>query len=125
MKIKGFDHIVITVRDLKASLAFYVDVLGMEQVDSGDRFAVRFGTQKINFHQRPAEFLPAAANPAYGSQDICLIASGDIYEIKKEVLEKGWPLELGVVRRTGAQGPISSIYLRDPDKNLVEICVYD
>lgn len=124
MEITGIDHLVITVRDLKASLAFYVGVLGMEPVAIGGRHAVRFGGQKINFHLKPAEFLPAAAHPAYGSQDICLLVSGDIHEIEEELLAKGWPIEMGVVKRTGARGPISSIYVRDPDKNLVELSAY-
>lgn len=115
---------VVTTDDLEACLYFYVDVLGMELDDKNDRYAVKFGNQKINIHRKKAEFLPAAKNVTYGSQDICLIAEGTMEEIEAELKEKGIGIELGIVDRTGASGPISSIYLRDPDGNLVEIGVY-
>lgn len=124
MKIDRFDHIVVTTQDLEKCLHFYVDILDMELDNRNDRFAVRFGRNKINIHRKKAEFLPAAQNVTYGSQDICLIADGDIQEIKAEIEQKGYPIELGIVQRTGAMGPIDSIYLRDPDGNLVEISVY-
>ena len=121
MKIKKLDHIVITTRDLEKCIHFYVDILGMELDDSNNRYAVKFGEQKINIHRREAEFLPAAQNVTYGSQDICLLAEGNIEDIEKELKNKGIEIELGIVSRTGACGPILSIYLRDPDGNLVEI----
>ena len=124
MKVARFDHIVITTQDLEKCLHFYVDVLDMELDNHNDRYAVKFGQQKINIHRKKAEFLPAAQNITYGSQDICLIAEGNIEEIKAEIEAKGYPIELGIVGRTGAMGPIDSIYLRDPDGNLVEISVY-
>jgi len=124
MKVDRFDHIVITTEDLEKCLYFYVDILEMELDNSNDRYAVKFGNQKINIHREKAEFLPAAQNVTYGSQDICLIAEGNIQDIKAEIEEKGYPIELGIVDRTGACGPIESIYLRDPDGNLVEISVY-
>ena len=124
MIIDHLDHLVITTQDLEKCLHFYVDILGMELDDGNDRYAIKFGNQKINIHRKKAEFLPAARNVTYGSQDICLIAKGDIREIKEEIEAKGWPIELGIVQRTGACGPIDSIYLRDPDENLVEISVY-
>lgn len=124
MKIKNFDHMVITTADLEKCLHFYVDMLDMELDDKNNRYAVKFGTQKINIHRQKAEFLPAALHVTYGSQDICLIAEGRIEDIEKELIEKGMPIELGIVDRTGACGPISSIYLRDPDGNLVEISTY-
>lgn len=124
MKVARFDHIVITTQDLEKCLHFYVDVLDMELDNRNDRYAVKFGEQKINIHRKKAEFLPAAQNVTYGSQDICLIAEGNIEEIKAEIEAKGYPIELGIVGRTGAMGPIDSIYLRDPDGNLVEISVY-
>lgn len=124
MKVARFDHIVITTQDLEKCLHFYVDVLNMELDNRNDRYAVKFGEQKINIHRKKAEFLPAAQNVTYGSQDICLIAEGNIEEIKAEIEAKGYPIELGIVGRTGAMGPIDSIYLRDPDGNLVEISVY-
>ena len=124
MKIDHLDHLVITTQNLDRCLHFYVDILGMEPDDSNNRYAVKFGNQKFNIHRKKAEFLPAARNVTYGSQDICLIAQGDINEIKAEVEAKGWPVELGVVQRTGACGAMDSIYLRDPDGNLIEISVY-
>ena len=124
MKIDHLDHLVITTQDLEQCLHFYVDVLGMELDDSNGRYAVKFGSQKINIHRKKAEFLPAARNVTFGSQDICLIAQGNIHEIKAEIEAKGWPVELGIVQRTGACGPMDSIYLRDPDGNLIELSVY-
>ena len=124
MKIDHLDHLVITTADLEKCLHFYVDILGMELDDRNNRYAVKFGNQKFNIHRKKAEFLPAARNVTYGSQDICLIAEGDINDIKAEIEAKGYPIELGIVQRTGACGPIDSIYLRDADENLVEISVY-
>ena len=124
MKIDHLDHLVITTQDLEKCLHFYVDILGMELDDSNNRYAVKFGNQKFNIHRRKAEFLPAARNVTCGSQDICLIAEGDIREIKAEIEAKGLPVELGIVQRTGACGAMNSIYLRDPDENLIELSVY-
>ena len=124
MKISRLDHLVITTADLERCLHFYVEILGMELDRRDGRYAVRFGSQKFNIHCRPAEFEPAARHPTYGSQDICLIAEGKIEDIRAELEEKGCPIELGVVERTGALGLMDSIYIRDPDENLVEISVY-
>ena len=124
MIIDHLDHLVITTIDLEKCLHFYVDILGMELDDHNNRYAMKFGNQKINIHRQKAEFLPAARSVTYGSQDICLIAQGDINDIKAEIEAKGYPIELGIVQRTGACGPIDSIYLRDADENLVEISVY-
>lgn len=124
MKVNRFDHIVVTTDNLEKCLHFYVDILDMELDNNNDRYAVKFGNQKINIHRKKGEFLPAAMNAACGSQDICLIADGNIQDIKLEIEKKGYPIELGIVDRTGACGSIESIYLRDPDGNLVEISVY-
>lgn len=124
MKIKRIDHLVIPVSDIEASLQFYTSVLGMEVDSSNGRYAVRFGNQKINLHVGKAQFLPAAASPEFGSADLCLIAEGDIVSLYRELEEKGVTTELGIVPRTGAMGAIQSIYLRDPDGNLIEISVY-
>lgn len=124
MQIKSIDHIVIPVKDIEESLAFYSGILGMEVDKSNNRYAVKFGNQKINLHVGKAQFLPAAANPEYGSTDICLIAKGNITEIKTELVAKKITIEEGIVRRTGAQGPINSLYVRDPDGNLIEISTY-
>lgn len=124
--IDRLDHLVVTVKDIEASVRFYVDVLGLELDSSNGRFAVRFGNQKINLHRGKAEFLPAARRPTAGSADFCLVARGNIADIYAELLAKNAPLEpgMGIVPRTGATGPIDSIYLRDPDGNLVEVSVY-
>ena len=124
MNIKHIDHIVITTQDLAQCLAFYEGVLGMEHREREGRHALHFGSTKFNIHVRKGEFQPAAKYPTYGSLDLCLIADGSIEDIKRELEAKGAPIELGIVERTGAQGRIDSIYLRDPDGNLVEISVY-
>ena len=121
MKIKSLDHLVLSVNDIEKSVWFYTEVLSMKLDRTGDRYAVRFGNQKINLHVGKAQFLPAAQNPAFGSGDICLLVDGDLQEIEKEIEAKGIEIEEGIVRRTGAQGPIDSIYLRDPDGNLIEL----
>ena len=125
MHITSLDHIVITTADIEKCVAFYEGVLGLRHELKNGRHAFYFGAQKINIHCQPAEFLPAALHPTYGSQDICLVADGDIAEIKCELEAKGYPLETGIVARHGALGAMQSIYLRDVDGNLVEIAVYD
>lgn len=124
MRIKNIDHIVIPVKDIERSIAFYTGILGMEADMSNNRYAVKFGNQKINLHVGKAQFLPAAANPEFGGTDICLIAEGDITEIKAELEAKKIIIEEGIVCRTGAKGRINSLYLRDPDENLIEISTY-
>lgn len=121
MKIKKIDHIVIPVSDIEKAIGFYVGVLNMRLDTSRNRYAVSFGSQKINLHVGLAEFLPAARNPAYGSADLCLLVEGDLNEVKKELESKGITIEEGIVRRNGSRGPIDSIYIRDPDGNLVEL----
>lgn len=103
---------------------FYADILGMELDQDRGRYAVRFGQQKFNIHTRKAEFLPAAEHPTYGSLDLCLILDGSLDEAKQEIEEKGYLVELGPVARHGARGEMRSIYLRDPDGNLVELAEY-
>ncbi|MBA5776488.1 VOC family protein [Stappia sp. F7233] len=121
MKIISIDHLVLTVRDVDATVDFYVGVLGMEEVVfSGGRRALRFGQQKINLHQHQREFLPKAFEPTPGSGDLCLLVESldaAIARLKgaKVVIEEG------PVSRTGATSPIRSIYIRDPDGNLIEL----
>ena len=117
MRITGLDHIVITTADMDKCIAFYAGVLGLRHELKNGKHAFYFGVQKINIHCRPAEFLPAAQHPTYGSQDICTI--------KAEIEAKGYPIEEGVVARQGALGAMQSIYLRDADGNLIEIAVYE
>ena len=124
MRYRNIDHLVITTRNLQDCLHFYVDVLGMEPDFSNGRCAVRFGTQKFNIHTNKAEFLPAAGNPAYGSLDLCLIVEDSLDQVVQELESKGWPIELGPVTRHGALGEMRSLYLRDPDGNLIELSSY-
>jgi len=124
MNITGLDHLVITTQDIDKCIAFYEGVLGLRHEVENGRHAFYFGRQKINIHTRPAEFLPAAAHPTCGSQDLCLLAEEDIDAIKSELEAKGYPVEEGVVLRHGALGEMHSIYLRDADGNLIEIAVY-
>lgn len=124
MNIKSIDHIVITANNVEGCVKFYTEILGMKLDMTNDRVAVTFGCQKINIHRKKAEFTPAAKNITYGSVDICLIADGEIDEIVEELINKNVEIELGIVPRTGAVGPIQSIYLRDPDENLIEISTY-
>ena len=125
MKIDRIDHVVLTVRDIAATVAFYTGVLGMESVRFGEgRTALTFGRQKINLHQAGREFEPKAAAPTPGSADVCLISAVPLEAVMRRLAEHGIAIELGPVARTGATGPIESVYIRDPDGNLVEISTY-
>ncbi|HZD65416.1 MAG TPA: VOC family protein [Acidimicrobiales bacterium] len=122
MRIDRLDHLVLTVADIDRTIAFYRDVLGMEAVTfSDDRRALLFGPSKINLHQQGQEFEPRARHPVAGSADLCLIARESIEEVSRELARHNVPIEDGPVTRTGARGPLRSIYLRDPDGNLIEI----
>lgn len=96
----------------------------MELLCQGGHYAFRFGTQKINVHRRPAEFLPAAGNVAYGSLDICLLTVTELPIVYEELAKNGVAVEVGIVERNGALGKMQSLYVRDPDGNLVEISKY-
>lgn len=122
MRIARIDHLVLTVASIEATCAFYSDVLGMEVVTfAGGRRALSFGAQKINLHEVGREFEPKAARPTAGSGDFCLIADTPLDEVIAELKARGITIEEGPVSRTGATGPIRSVYFRDPDDNLVEI----
>jgi catechol 2,3-dioxygenase-like lactoylglutathione lyase family enzyme len=126
MRIEGIDHLVLTVRDIATSCDFYSRVLGMDVVTFGaGRTALSFGAQKINLHQHGKEFEPKAARPTPGSADICLITSTPLAEVLRHIQACGVALLEGPVQRTGASGPIMSIYFRDPDSNLIEVASYD
>ena len=122
--ITALDHFVMTTSHLKECLHFYEECLGMQHLVHNGQHELHFGVQKINLHTRPGEFQPAASNIHSGSQDFCLIARGNIDDIKAELELKGIHIIEGVCDRMGAQGPIRSIYIYDPDGNLVEIAVY-
>lgn len=125
MKIDRIDHIVLTVKDIEATCVFYREVLGMEVVTFGEgRKALAFGRQKINLHQAGGEFEPKAENPAPGSADICFIVESRLTDAIEHLDSRGIRIIEGPVMRTGAAGPIESVYIRDPDLNLIEIAVY-
>ena len=120
MRIRSLDHIVLTCADPEATVAFYERV-GMQREEfGGGRLALRFGDQKINLHQAGAEFQPHAATPLPGTGDLCLLVNGSIEAVVEHLGNVGIAIEEGPVDRTGAVGPLRSVYVRDPDGNLVE-----
>ncbi|MBZ0301825.1 MAG: VOC family protein [Anaerolineae bacterium] len=125
VRVERLDHLVLTVRDIEAAVDFYTRVLGMQAVTFGaGRRALRFGSQKINLHQAGAEFEPKAARPTPGSADLCFITLMTLDAVIQQVQACGVPIEVMPSQRTGALGTIESIYLRDPDDNLIEISTY-
>jgi catechol 2,3-dioxygenase-like lactoylglutathione lyase family enzyme len=125
MHINRLDHLVLTVADLDATVRFYTEVLGMEaQVFGEGRRALHFGTSKINLHQAGREFEPKAARPVPGSADLCLIVDDHLDQVIEQLESHGVSIVEGPVPRTGAQGDLRSVYIRDPDDNLVELSNY-
>jgi catechol 2,3-dioxygenase-like lactoylglutathione lyase family enzyme len=123
--IDHIDHIVLTTRDLQGCIRFYTEVLGMKLERFGERLALNFGTQKLNLHEWGKEFTPRAHVAAPGTLDLCFIASIPLQEVVERLKQRNIPILEGPVAKTGAQGPIRSVYVRDPDLNLVEISVYN
>jgi catechol 2,3-dioxygenase-like lactoylglutathione lyase family enzyme len=140
MKIDSLDHLVLTVKNIEATSAFYLNVLGMEIVTFGrGRKALSFGSQKINLHEHGSEFEPKAWQPAPGSADLCFIPKGHKFRLSRQAAQLSFITSVslpdvvkhlsscgvtvidGPVQRTGATGPIMSVYLRDPDMNLIEV----
>ncbi|WP_062366729.1 VOC family protein [Variovorax paradoxus] len=120
--IDHLDHLVLTTSDEGACTRFYVDVMGMALETFGaNRKAFRFGNQKINLHVKGHEFEPKAQLPTPGSLDLCFIASVPLEEVIARLKDKGVPILEGPVMRTGATSRIRSVYVRDPDLNLIEI----
>jgi catechol 2,3-dioxygenase-like lactoylglutathione lyase family enzyme len=125
MRIDRLDHLVLTVADIDTTVDFYTRLLGMTAVSFGaDRIAVVFGQTKINLHQAGREFEPKAYRPTPGSADLCLITADSLDRVIEDLAAHGVPVEEGPVGRTGATGPIRSIYFRDPDRNLIEVSTY-
>ena len=120
MRIRSLDHIVLTCADPAATVAFYERVGMAREEFAGGRLALRFGDQKINLHQAGAEFQPHATLPRPGTGDFCLLVDDPIEDVIAYLEAEGIPIELGPVDRTGALGPLRSVYVRDPDGNLVE-----
>ena len=120
--ITHLDHLVLTVADISATVGFYCQLLGMREATFGDnRRAILFGNQKINLHERVHEFEPKAGHPTPGSADLCFISDTPLAMIVSQLTTHGVPIVEGPVIRTGAAGPLLSVYCRDPDGNLIEI----
>lgn len=124
MRISKLDHLVLVTGDLSRCVSFYRDLLHMEVEEKDGRFALRFGTSKINIHTCPEEFQPAAERPVPGSLDICFVTEEPLERLLDELKEEKVPLVTDIVERHGALGKMRSLYLRDPDGNLVEIAEY-
>ena len=125
MLIDRLDHLVLTVNDIETTVAFYTTVLGMEKIVFGQgRVALSYGQQKINLHQRGKEFEPKAQQVQTGSADLCFISRSPLSDIIAHWELCHIPLLEGPVKRTGAVGPIESVYCRDPDGNLIEVANY-
>jgi catechol 2,3-dioxygenase-like lactoylglutathione lyase family enzyme len=125
MHINHLDHLVLTVRSVEATCEFYNRVLGMTVVTFGNgRKALQFGTQKINLHEAGKEFEPKAQHPTPGSGDLCFVTTVPLQAVIAHVQACGVAIIEGPVPRSGAVGEMESIYLRDPDGNLIEISNY-
>ena len=121
MRIASLDHLVLTVASIPAAIEFY-ERLGMRAETFGDgRSALRFGSQKINLHEAGSEFQPHAGRPVPGSGDLCFLIDGSLDAAAAALRAAGVPIELGPVEREGAIGRLESLYVRDPDGNLVEL----
>lgn len=122
MKIECLDHLVLTVKDIETASSFYSTVLGIETITFGnERTALVFGAQKINLHQLGNEFEPKAQRPTPGSADLCFITAVPLSGVVRHLAACKVAVIEGPVQRTGATGPILSVYFRDPDMNLIEI----
>ena len=120
--IERLDHLVLRARDPEATLAFYERVLGMRRVFFGPgRSALRFGRQKINVHPYPTDVEIVAGEPCPGSADLCFLAETPLKAVVAHLEACGVAIEMGPIERDGAEGPILSVYIRDPDGNLIEI----
>ena len=125
MNIDRIDHVVLTVQSIDATCAFYARVLGMRPMTfGGSRRALAFGRQKFNLHEAGREFEPKAARPAPGSIDLCLITATPLADVIAHLQRCNVDIIEGPVAKTGATGPIRSVYFRDPDGNLIEVSNY-
>lgn len=123
--IDRIDHLVLTVHDVDRTIEFYSRVLGMQPVTfAGGRRALSFGRQKLNLHQSGREYEPKALKPAPGAIDLCFITDTPVAQVLEHLEGHGVHIVQGPVDKTGATGPITSVYFRDPDGNLVEVSNY-
>ncbi len=125
-QLSSLDHLVLTVRDIARTVAFYETVLGMTSqvfhpADGTTRTALSFGAHKINLHPQGGEFDPRATRPTPGSADLCFLSETPLADWQAHLARCDVMIEEGPVGRTGARGPILSLYIRDPDGNLIEI----
>ena len=119
------DHLVLTVRSLEATCSFYERVLKFSRSDgTGKPTALHFGACKINVHEVGRTFEPKATAPTLGSADFCLITDDELADFAHHLQSENVPIELGPVERNGARGPMTSLYFRDPDGNLIEVSRY-
>lgn len=121
MRIERIDHLVLTVADVGETARFYAEVLGMTVIEISGRTALRFGDQKINLHARGREFEPKAAKPTPGAADVCFLTTTPLAQVIDELASRGVAIVEGPTERTGALRPLCSVYIRDPDGNLIEI----
>ena len=125
IKINSLDHLVITVRNISATIDFYSRILGMEIITFGEgRKALKFGNQKINLHEYGQELEPKANHPLPGSADLCFLTNSPLEDLINHLESYGVKIIEGPVQRRGAIGPITSVYFRDPDLNLIEVANY-
>ncbi len=129
-KVRALDHLVLTVANIPNTIQFYEQTLGMhpEQFITGvgdTRWALKFGSTKINLHQQSQEFEPKAARPTPGSADLCFLTDTPVNVWIAHFAALDIRIEEGPVARTGAMGPLTSLYLRDPDRNLIEVSIQD
>ena len=125
MKIESMDHVVFTVKDVDATCQFYAKVLGMEIATFGaNRKALCFGLQKINLQQYGRESTLIASKPTPGSADVCFVSTVPLTQVITHLKSCGVALIAGPLERSGARGLMMSVYFRDPDLNLVEVCNY-
>lgn len=125
MKIRDLDHFVLTVTDLDKTIDFYTRILGMRLLEFGEgRKGLAYANYKINLHKVGQEYEPKAKNPTPGAADLCFIVESEIEEVRSWLESLGVKIILGPVTRTGSQGIITSVYIHDPDKNLIELSTY-
>jgi catechol 2,3-dioxygenase-like lactoylglutathione lyase family enzyme len=121
MRVTRLDHLVLTVANISRTSDFYQRVLGMKPINKNGRWSLHYGIQKINLHALGHEFEPKAERPTSGSADLCFLTELPLPQVIEHLQKSNVSIIEGPVRRTGAQGPLLSVYFRDPDLNLIEV----